>query len=113
VAAATAALDIIASDPERVARPMALASRFAAAVGLPAAQSAIVPLVLGANERTLGASAALRREGYLVAAIRPPTVPPGTARLRFAFSAAHTDSDVTGLIGAVRALDAEPLNRRD
>jgi 8-amino-7-oxononanoate synthase len=105
VAAATAGLEVIGSDSARVARPLELARRFSRALGLPAATSAIVPLIAGSNEAALAASDALRQSGFLVAAIRPPTVPAGTARLRFTFSAAHTDQDVEALIEAVRALD--------
>jgi 8-amino-7-oxononanoate synthase len=105
VAAAAAGLTIIATDAARVARPLALARRFTAALNLPPAASAIVPLPLGGNREALAASAALRRHGYFVAAIRPPTVPAGTARLRFTFSAAHADADVDGLIAAVRGLE--------
>ena len=104
VAAASKALEIIATDRERVARPLALARRFCRELGLPAAVSAIVPIVTGDTEATLAASARLAEAGFLVAAIRPPTVPPGTARLRFTFSAAHSDDDVSGLVAAVRAL---------
>jgi 8-amino-7-oxononanoate synthase len=102
VAASTAALDLIAADPDLCARPLARARQFCEALDLPAAQSAVVPLVLGAPEAALAASRALEDRGYLVAAIRPPTVPEGTARLRFAFSAAHSEDDVRGLVEAVR-----------
>lgn len=89
VAAASAALRIIREDPELRARPLANARRFTAALGRPPAESPIVPVVLGEPERALAASAMLERHGLLVVAIRPPSVPPGTARLRFAFSATH------------------------
>lgn len=89
VAAAAAALRIIRDDPALRARPVENARRFTAALGRPPAQSPIVPVVLGEPERALAASAMLERNGLLVVAIRPPSVPPGTARLRFAFSAAH------------------------
>ena len=102
VAASIAALDIIAGDPALRAAPLAKARRFCALLGLPPADSAIVKLVLGAPDTALAASRALEERGYLVAAIRPPTVPDGTARLRFAFSAAHSDADVIGLAEAVR-----------
>ena len=69
-----------------------------------AAESQIVPLVIGDTERTLYASAALEERGYLVTAIRPPTVPDGTARLRITFSAEHVADDVTGLADAVREI---------
>jgi 8-amino-7-oxononanoate synthase len=113
VAAAAEALAIIRDDAARVARPLALAQRFTAALGLKPAESAIVPLVLGANEAALAASETLRRAGFLVTAIRPPTVPAGTARLRFTFSAAHADADVDALIDAVRGLGLESSSARD
>ena len=58
--------------------------------------------MLGDADRTLAASRLLEQEGFLVIAIRPPTVPAGTARLRFTFSAAHTDADIERLAGIVR-----------
>ena len=102
--AAIAALDIIASDVALCARPLALARDFAARLGLAVAESAIVPIVVGTPERALAASEALAARGYLVAAIRPPTVPEGTARLRVAFSAAHSEADVAGLADAMREI---------
>jgi 8-amino-7-oxononanoate synthase len=102
VAAALAALDIIAAEPERVAAPLAKARRFTAALDLPEARSAIVPIVLGAAETALAAAAALEAKGLLVVPIRPPTVPPGTARLRVAFTAGHPDAAVDRLAEAVR-----------
>lgn len=113
VAAAAEALAIIRDDAARVARPLTLARRFTAALGLKPAESAIVPLVLGANKAALAAGDALRRAGFLVTAIRPPTVPAGTARLRFTFSAAHSDADVDALIDAVRGLSLETSSARD
>jgi 8-amino-7-oxononanoate synthase len=89
VAAATAALGIIRDDPDLLTRPLANAQRFTRALARPPAQSAIVPVIVGEAERALQASAVLEANGLLAAAIRPPTVPPGTARLRFAFSALH------------------------
>ena len=100
-AAALAALDIMDAEPERCARPRLLARRFAQALHLPDPASAIVPLIVGEAERTLALSAALERAGFLVVAIRPPTVPAGSARLRFTFSAAHSDAHVDALIDAV------------
>jgi 8-amino-7-oxononanoate synthase len=104
-AAAIAALDIIAADPALCARPLAQARVFTRRLGLPDAQSPIVPLVLGRAETALRASEILEDEGFLVVAIRPPTVPEGSARLRFAFSAAHRDEDVARLADAVARLD--------
>jgi len=102
LAGAAAALDIIAEQPELVARLLAHARNFTQSLGLPDAQSAIVPLVLGSAETALAASALLEEAGFLVAPIRPPTVPEGTARLRFAFSAAHDAADLAKLAHVVR-----------
>lgn len=104
LAGAVAALDFMTLHPEWVARPLNHARRFTGALGLPLAQSAIVPLIVGKSPAALAASDVLGAQGFLVAAIRPPTVPAGTARLRFAFSAAHEDSDIDRLIEAVRPL---------
>ena len=62
----------------------------------------IQPLILGDNERALATSAALRERGILVPAIRPPTVPEGTARLRISLSAAHSAEDLARLAAALR-----------
>jgi 8-amino-7-oxononanoate synthase len=103
VAAAIAALEIIENEPDLVARPLSKARRFTRLLDLPLAESAIVPLVLGNPERALAASEALEKEGFLVTAIRPPTVPAGTSRLRFAFSATHPDAEINRLADVVRA----------
>jgi 8-amino-7-oxononanoate synthase len=102
VAAATAALDIIERDPAYAAEPLRKARQFARALNLPEAQSAIVPVVVGDAAAALAASDLLRDNGFLVVAIRPPTVPAGTARLRFAFTAQHDDGDITRLAELVR-----------
>ena len=103
-AAALAALDIIEAEPALTAQPLAKARLFTRRLGLPDAESPIVPVVLGAAEASLAASAALEARGFLVVAIRPPTVPEGTARLRVAFSADHDDADVIRLADAIAAL---------
>ena len=66
--------------------------------------SAIQPLVIGANEEAMAVSEALARDGLLVPAIRPPTVPQGTARLRISLSAGHEVRDVERLAAALNAL---------
>ncbi len=102
VAASIAGIKIIASDTAICAKPLAYAQMFSAHVGLPPAQSAIVPLILGSPDSALVASQMLEREGFVVAAIRPPTVPSNTARLRLAFSAAHSSADVLRFAAVVR-----------
>jgi 8-amino-7-oxononanoate synthase len=66
--------------------------------------TAIQPLLIGDNKRALALSEGLRARGIWVAAIRPPTVPQGTTRLRITLSAAHTEEDVERLIGALHEL---------
>lgn len=100
--AALRALDLIEDSPELCARPVENAARFAKALGLARPQSPIVPLILGGEEKTLEASEVLEGEGFLVTAIRPPTVPEGTSRLRFTFTAAHRGEDIDRLADVVR-----------
>jgi 8-amino-7-oxononanoate synthase len=102
VAAAIAALDLIAGDPALAAMPLAKARAFTARAGLRPATSQIVPVIVGAAEAALAAARFLEAEGYLVVPIRPPTVPSGTARLRFAFTARHDDGDIARLADLVR-----------
>ena len=102
IAAASAALDVIERDPAYAAEPLRKARLFARALNLPEAQSAIVPMIVGETNAALAASELLRDEGFLVVAIRPPTVPAGTARLRFAFTAQHADTDIARLADVVR-----------
>ncbi|HRW38521.1 MAG: 8-amino-7-oxononanoate synthase [Acidimicrobiales bacterium] len=71
----------------------------------PGHPSPIVPVVLGEERRAVAAAAALLDEGLLVPAIRPPTVAPGTSRLRVTLSAAHTDDEVDRLLAALAHLE--------
>jgi 8-amino-7-oxononanoate synthase len=71
-------------------------------IELKSSDTPIQPLILGSNAKALGASAMLRERGILVPAIRPPTVPEGTARLRISLSAAHGEPDVSRLVAALR-----------
>jgi 8-amino-7-oxononanoate synthase len=103
VAAGLAAVQVIAQEPERVAKPLALARYFTQQMGLPEAQSAIVPLIVQENEKALKLAAYLEENGLLAAAIRPPTVPENTARLRFAFSALHTHEQIDQLVSLLKA----------
>ena len=103
-AAALAALDIVETQPALTALPLTKARLFTARLGLPEATSPIVPVVLGSADAALSASTALEARGFLVVAIRPPTVPEGTARLRVAFNAAHDDADVIRLADAIGEL---------
>jgi len=102
VAAAIAALDLIEREPAYAALPVAKAKAFTRRAGLPEAQSPIVPIVIGDEETALSASRTLEDEGFLVVAIRPPTVPAGTARLRLTFTAQHPDDEIARLADIVR-----------
>lgn len=102
VAAALAALDLIEREPAQLELPLAKARTFTRAAGLQDAQSAIVPVVIGEAREALEASQLLEAEGFLAVAIRPPTVPEGTARLRFSFSAVHPDDAIARAGALVR-----------
>ncbi|MDQ7980179.1 8-amino-7-oxononanoate synthase [Paraburkholderia sp. SARCC-3016] len=69
--------------------------------------TAVQPLIVGANEATLDIAAALDRAGLWVPAIRPPTVPEGTSRLRISLSAAHSQADLDRLEAALSVLPGE------
>src|SRR4051812_27197667 len=97
-AAALAALRVLLSSEGEQLRARLRSHVERVAPGHP---SPIIPIVLGDEERTLAASAALLERGLLVPAIRPPTVAPGTCRLRVAMSAAHTDEQVALLVEAL------------
>lgn len=84
---------------ERLQRNMDLLGR---GIGI-AVASPIVPLVVGDTATTLAATRRLLQAGFHVPAIRPPTVPLGTSRLRLSLSAAHTEADIEGLVQALRA----------
>jgi 8-amino-7-oxononanoate synthase len=122
VAAATrAALRVSERESWRREKVLALGARFRAGLdarGIAAtppdsresrpgtagtAATAIHPLILGDEARALSVSAALENKGFLVTAIRPPTVPAGTARLRVTFSATHEEAQVDALLDAFEA----------
>lgn len=102
IAAAMTALELMESEPQHARRVLGLARRFTQRLGLPEAQSAIVSVHIGESEAAVAASKALEEHGFFIPAIRPPTVPPGTARLRVSFSARHTEEQVDTLADAIR-----------
>ena len=104
--AAHAALDVLRDEPARRARLHALAARMKAGLarlGFDVSQvvAPIFPVVLGTEERALAASRALRAHGFFVRAIRPPTVPRGTSRLRVSLTATHSPEQVDAFLGAL------------
>lgn len=102
-------LELIAAGDDRRAHLQALIRQLQEGLaGLPWAllpsETAIQPLIVGDNETALALSQALWDQGLWVAAIRPPTVPAGTARLRISLSAAHSEADVARLVDALKGL---------
>lgn len=108
-AAALAAVRIVRSD-----EGARLRKRLRAHVDrlAPHHPSPIVPVVLGDEDRAVAAAADLLERGLFVPAIRPPTVAPGSSRLRVTFSAAHTDDQISLLLDALRELGVEPAAER-
>ena len=110
VAAATrAALKVLQQEPWRRERVLGHVARFrreAASLGLrlPATETPIQPVILGSEDAAMAASDSLRRRGLWVPAIRPPTVPQGSSRLRITFSAAHGDDDIERLLEGLAGL---------
>ncbi|HYD81301.1 MAG TPA: 8-amino-7-oxononanoate synthase [Paucimonas sp.] len=73
----------------------------------------IQPIIIGANDDAMRASTALHEQGFWIPAIRPPTVPAGTARLRVTLSAAHTADDIARLVDALNALEERQADARE
>lgn len=115
-------LQLLRDEQWRRSHLQQLIKRFrtgAAALGLQLMDSPtpIQPILVGSSARALALSAALRTRGILVTAIRPPTVPKGTARLRVTLSAAHSETDVELLLSALKSalaeLPEEPLPNQE
>ncbi|QRP64150.1 8-amino-7-oxononanoate synthase [Rhodanobacter sp. FDAARGOS 1247] len=108
-AAALEAVQLAQKEAWRREKLLLLIARFrhgAAELGMPlaASPSAIQPLLLGGADAALAAAQTLERQGLLVTAIRPPTVPAGQARLRITLSAAHEEAHVDRLLAALETL---------
>ena len=107
--AARASLQIVRSEEWRRERLQSLVDRFVEqatqmGLSLTGARTPIQPVILGSPEAAVAASRTLRAQGILVPAIRPPTVAPGTSRLRITFSAAHEPAHVDRLLQALAPL---------
>jgi 8-amino-7-oxononanoate synthase len=108
-AAAQAAIGIMCDEPDRQTRLSQLARRAraeltAAGVNMPAGDSPILCCLMGAESTAIEAAGTLREQGMLVAAVRPPTVAPGSSRLRISLCSEHTDQEVNELLKAIRTL---------
>jgi 7-keto-8-aminopelargonate synthetase-like enzyme len=106
--AALAALQIVEREPER-RRRLAERARFlrealvAAGFDTGPSRSHVVPVILGENRTVLAAAAFLLDRGCFVPAVRHPTVPRGTARLRISVCSEHSEAEITGLVEALVA----------
>ncbi len=106
-AAAQAALEVVAREPERAAGLLRRARDLGAELGaaglrVPHMESQILPILVGEASDTVAAAEALLARGIYVAAIRPPTVPAGTSRLRLSLMATHTDEQIARTVAAIR-----------
>ncbi len=113
-AAALVALEIIQREPERQVRVLESAARVKAALqamGYNCGQSCtpIIPVLLGKSQTALAAAEWLKSNGIFVPAIRPPTVPPNTARLRISLMATHTDEDIEELLRQMKSMRDQPF----
>lgn len=109
-AAALEALKIVREDPLPRLRLSEMAARLRSALGeagfdTGASATQIIPIILGEPARAVAVSRALLERGILVPAIRPPTVPPNSSRLRVSLSAAHDDADLERFVAALREMD--------
>ena len=116
-AAALAALGVLEREPERPVRARRLAARLATGLrasgyDVPDPAAAVLPVLVGAPDAAMALSARLLDAGVLVTAIRPPSVPPGTSRLRSTVMATHTDAEIDRAISAFAAACSDPPDLR-
>ncbi len=107
-AAARCAVRLVQEEPQRRIHVLALAQRLRGQLrelGFDVGPSMcqIVPVLIGDPRQAVALSGRIQQRGLLVPAIRPPSVPPGTARLRISLSAGHSEADMEQLIDALRA----------
>ena len=111
------ALDVIAREPERAAgllqRARALGETLRGlGLEVPNLQSQVLPVMVGDARRAVQAATELMERGFYVAAIRPPTVPQGTSRLRLSLMATHDAEAIEGVATALAAVLAPRSNNR-
>lgn len=106
VAAATAAIQVIEQEPQRRTRLWQNRERLARGLSrlglrLAASESPILPVIVGDPDRAMNLAQALLTQGVYAPAIRPPTVPPATSRIRFTITADHTDEQIDRALEAI------------
>ena len=107
-----AALEIVVQEPERRRYLKEESEKFRrglsqAGLDTLGSETQIIPVLVGANGRTLEFAARLRQQGLMAVALRPPTVPPGKARVRFSLSAAHSREDLARALKTIVATAGE------
>jgi 8-amino-7-oxononanoate synthase len=114
-AAVQRALELVDAEPQRrkrlhhVSAIAGAALTDAAGTAVADAGSQIIPVILGAESRALNVAAALRKQGFDVRAIRPPTVPVGSSRLRISISVDRSQDEIRALADALAAALAKPV----
>ena len=116
-AAMAASLEVMQEDRERLTHLRSMIDFFGDSLKLqyaklPYSQTAIQPIMIGDNATAMAFSEALRERHMFVPAIRPPTVAPGTSRLRVSITAAHAADDLFDLITALTDLEVELMGQR-
>jgi 8-amino-7-oxononanoate synthase len=104
-----AAIEAMRLEPHRQQRVRMLAAKVrerlaAMSMNIPAGDSPIIPVIFGSEETALQAADDVRKQGILVIAVRPPSVPPGSSRLRITLSADHTDDEIERLLETLERL---------
>ncbi len=101
IASAITALDLIRNNLVDIQKPIKNADYFCQLTHLPSPQTPIIPILLKTEEKAINAQKILEQEGFLGIAIRPPTVPKGTSRLRLTFSCAHQKTEIKTLASLI------------
>ena len=102
IGASIKALEIIDNDHKLVKKPIIASTYFTRLLNLKKPKSAIVPIILGSERKVLNLSKILMENGFLVGAIRPPTVPKNTARIRCSFNANHNMKDIEKIVSIIK-----------
>jgi 8-amino-7-oxononanoate synthase len=102
-AAAEAAIEVIIREPQRRQHLRDMATHVRKELGMNG-DSPIVPIILRSEAAALDGAAALREQGMLAVAVRPPTVPRGSSRLRVTLSSEHREEEISALIAALKKL---------
>ncbi len=103
IASSIKSLDIIEKDTELVQKPMQASEYFSKLLNLKKPNSAIIPIILGSEKKVLKLNEQLMENGFLVGAIRPPTIPVGTSRIRCSFTADHKMKDIEKLSEIIKS----------